>query len=73
MLKGVLRYLGLDAESKRVREEAERKVRLADSTLDQLQARLDESSRVTIRGRAELDQIIRESETGDKRSRAVRG
>ena len=68
MLKGVLRYLGMDEESKRKRAEMEANLRHADAQLDLVQAKLDEYSRVCSIEKRDLDKALTESDFGGKRT-----
>lgn len=71
MLKGVLRYLGMDGESKRKRLEMAKNLEYVDAKLDHLQVRLDEYSRVSSVEKKELDKALTESEFGGKRTRSL--
>ena len=73
MFHALLRYLGLDQETKRVRQEAQQNLALADVQLDQLQKRLEETSQISVTGGLAIRKTLRESDFSGKRRRAVSG
>jgi hypothetical protein len=68
MMQTVLRYLGWDEETKRVREEAKQNITLAEQQLAQIQARLRETSRISTSGRKALSKTLSESDFGQRRA-----
>lgn len=73
MIKGVLRLLGLDEETKRKNAEMEENIRRAKLQLESLDHRIEEASHISQVGRAELHKTLSESNFGDlKRKRSAR-
>lgn len=68
MIQAILRYLGLDAETKRVREEAQQNLVKTEAQLLQLRARLAETSRISSSGRKALTKTLSESDFGRQRA-----
>lgn len=73
MMQSLLRYLGLDADTKRLREEARENLNRAESQLEQLQRRLDEGSKISSKGKTALHKTLSESDFGGTRRRTVAG
>lgn len=68
MIQAVLRYLGLDEESKRVRSEAQQNLEKAGSQLTQLQLRFEETRKISTTGRRALRKTLSESDFGKRRA-----
>lgn len=68
MIQAILRYLGLDAESKRVRSEALHNLARARDELDSLQRRLEETSKISVRGQRALHKTLSEGDISGKRA-----
>ena len=73
MIQAVLRYLGLDAESKRMRAEAKENIAKAEAQLLQLRARLEETSKIHVTGNSALRQTLSESPFGGPKRRTAGG
>jgi len=71
MFQGLLRYLGLDQETKRVRREAQINLERASVELSQLQNRFAAASRTSDSGRAALTRALRDSEFNIGKRRAA--
>ena len=67
-IRSILRYLGWDAETRRVRAEAQANLTRAEAQLVQLRARLQETSRISTSGRTALTQTLSESDFGRQRA-----
>lgn len=72
MFQALLRYLGLDEETKRVRLKAQENLEKAEKELEQLQHRLEETSQISVTGRRELRKTLRESDFSGTRTRPAR-
>lgn len=62
MLQGVLRYLGLDEETRRIRKNASRNFERASVALEQISDRLENSTRTRVKATQQLSRAIRDSE-----------
>jgi hypothetical protein len=71
MFQGILRYLGLDRESKRVRAETLQNLSRARDELDELQSRLKEASKISIRGQKALNKTLSEGDISGKRAARI--
>jgi hypothetical protein len=60
MIRGLLRYLGLDEESRQQHKEMEEHLEEASRKLDQLKHRFEESSRISVIGSTELSESLKE-------------
>lgn len=72
MIRALLRYLGWDAETKRLRAEAQENLGKAEAQLVQLRVRLEETSKISTTGNSALRKTLSESEFG-RRRRAASG
>ena len=71
MIQAVLRYLGLDAETKRMRSEAKENINKAEAQLLQLRVRLEETSKIHTTGNSALRKTLSESNLGGPRRRTA--
>jgi nitrate reductase assembly molybdenum cofactor insertion protein NarJ len=71
MIQVVLKYLGLDAETKRMRAEAKDNIGKAEAQLLQLRARLEETSKIHVTGNSALRKTLSESSLGGPRRRTA--
>jgi hypothetical protein len=71
VIQAVLRYLGLDAETKRTRAEAKENITKAEAQLLQLRARLEETSKIHVTGNSALHKTLSESSLGGPRRRTA--
>jgi hypothetical protein len=68
MIQSILRYLGWDEETKRVRAQAQENLTKAGEQLVQLRTRLQETSRISTTGRTALTKTLSESDFGRQRA-----
>jgi len=73
MFQALLKYLGLDQETKQVRQKAQENLEAANTQLDQLQKRLEETSQISVTGGLAIRKTLRESDFSGKRRRAAGG
>lgn len=73
MFQCLLRHLGLDKDTKRVREETHANFNKAEEELTQLQKRFAATARTSDSGSAALTRIIRDSEISLGRRRRTAG
>jgi hypothetical protein len=73
MIQTVLRYLGLDAETKRQRAEAKENIAKAEAQLLQLSARLEETSKIHTTGNSALRKTLSEIPFSGPRRRTAGG
>lgn len=73
MLQSVLRYLGLDAETRRIRTNATRNFEKAREALEEISDRLENSTRTRVKATQQLSRAIRDSEfeIGRQRRRSI--
>lgn len=70
MIQFILKYLGWDDETKRMRAEARQNLAMAGTQLLQLQRRLEETSKISSAGRKALRKTLSESISGEPRRAA---
>lgn len=73
MIQAVLKYLGLDAETKRKRAEAKANIAEAEDQLKKLRARLEETSKIHTTGNSALRQTLSEAPFSGRRRRTAGG
>lgn len=70
MFQAILKYLGLDRETKRVRQQAQENLIKASAALDELKVRLEETTSITVNSRTATMKALRESDFGKARRAA---
>lgn len=68
MIQAILRYLGWDEETKRVRRQAQENINLAGEQLSQIRVRLQETSAISVTGNRALHKTLSESDFGQRRA-----
>ncbi len=73
MIQTVLRYLGLDEQSKRFRKQAVHDLEVAEVQLGLLRQRFEETSRISTTGSRDLKKTLSESDFSELQRRAAGG
>ena len=72
LYQALLQYLGLDAETKRMRLEVQKNFEMAEEQLSRIQRRLQETSTISASGKRALHKTLSESDFGQRRAASGR-